>query len=404
MQRRRHLHAISLLALIIGASPFAVAQDRKEAAESNLERLEKEIEAREQRKSELEKAAAKAAEEAEALSRELVDAARDVRLTEESALRLEDRIADLEAETDRKKKQLDARRGELMKLLSALERLSKRPAVFTLIQPKEAVDTARSASLMGKLIPEINTQAATLREELGILASLQEALSQERFSLKNTLAELTRRQLKLGSLLDRRQAEAKRAQTQAGDLATELADFARRAESLRELVDKLEQQAAKLRSVAPAPARPNRLRPSTVPSTGIRRPMVEMKGQLPYPVIGTIVSRFGEKDGAAKLKGIRIRARESAQIVAPYDGQVVFAGPFRDYGQLLIISHGNGYHSLLAGLGNLQSIVGQWVLTGEPVGTMSTARDAGELYMELRRNGESVDPTPWLSRRTAAAR
>jgi len=404
VQRRRHLHAISLLALIIGASPFAVAQDRKEAAESNLERLEKEIEAREQRKSELEKAAAKAAEEAEALSRELVDAARDVRLTEESALRLEDRIADLEAETDRKKKQLDARRGELMKLLSALERLSKRPAVFTLIQPKEAVDTARSASLMGKLIPEINTQAATLREELGILASLQEALSQERFSLKNTLAELTRRQLKLGSLLDRRQAEAKRAQTQAGDLATELADFARRAESLRELVDKLEQQAAKLRSVAPAPARPNRLRPSTVPSTGIRRPMVEMKGQLPYPVIGTIVSRFGEKDGAAKLKGIRIRARESAQIVAPYDGQVVFAGPFRDYGQLLIISHGNGYHSLLAGLGNLQSIVGQWVLTGEPVGTMSTARDAGELYMELRRNGESVDPTPWLSRRTAAAR
>lgn len=404
MQRRRHLHAISLLALIVGASPFADAQDRKEAAESNLQRLEKEIEERERRKTELEQAAAKAAEEAEALSRELVEAARDVRLTEESALRLEDRITDLEAETDRKKQQLDARRGELMKLLSALERLSKRPAVFTLIQPKEAVDTARSASLMGKLIPEINTQAATLREELGILASLQEALSQERFSLKNTLAELTRRQLKLGSLLDRRQAEAKRAQAQAGDLASELADFARRAESLRELVDKLEQQAAKLRSVSPAPARPNRLRPSSVPSSGIRRPMVEMKGQLPYPVIGTIVSRFGERDGAARLKGIRIRARESAQIVAPYDGQVVFAGPFRDYGQLLIISHGNGYHSLLAGLGNLQSIVGQWVLTGEPVGTMSTARDAGELYMELRRNGESVDPTPWLSRRTAAAR
>lgn len=401
---RNDLRAISLLALIVGASSFAVAQDRKEAAESNLELLEKEIQEREQRKSELEATAVKAAEEAAALSRNLVEAARDVRLTEESALRLEDRISDLEAEASRKKQQLGARRGELMKLLSALERLSQRPALFTLIQPKEALETARSASLMGKLIPEINTQAATLREEIGILANLQEALSQERFSLKNTLAELTQRQLKLGSLLDRRQTEARRAQTEAGGIEKELEDFARRAESLRELVDKLEQQAAKLRSAVPAPATHSRPRRATVPVTGIRRPIAEMKGQLPYPAVGTIVSRFGEKDGAVKQRGIRIRTRQSAQIVAPYDGQVVFAGQFRDYGQLLIIAHGNGYHSLLAGIGNLQSIVGQWVLTGEPVGTMSTARKADELYMELRRNGESVDPTPWLSRRTAAAR
>ncbi len=404
MQRRRYLSTISLLALLASASPFAVAQDRKEAAESNLERLEKEIQEREQRKSQLEAAAAEAAEEAAELSRTLVEAARDVRLTEESALRLEDRISDLEAEADRKREQLGTRRGELMKLLSALERLAQRPPLFTLIQPKEALETARSASLMGKLIPEINTQAATLREELSILANLQEALSQERFDLKNTLAELTRRQLKLGSLLDRRRTEARRAQVEAGGLAKELEDFARRAESLRELVDKLEQQAAKLRSAVPAPVTPNRQRGNAIPATGIRRPIADMKGQLPYPAVGTIVSRFGEKEGAVKLRGIRIRTRQSAQIIAPYDGQVVFAGQFRDYGQLLIIAHGNGYHSLLAGLGNLQSIVGQWVLTGEPVGTMSTDRNAEELYMELRRNGESVDPTPWLSRRTAAAR
>jgi septal ring factor EnvC (AmiA/AmiB activator) len=394
---------LCLLALIIGASLPALPQDRKDAAESNLERLEKEIKQREREKEALEEAARKAAEEARALSEDLVSAAREVRMAEENAMHLEARIGDLEAETASKKEQLDARRGELMKLLSALERLSQRPAVFTLLQPQEAVQTARSASLMGKLVPEINTQAITLREELGILASLQEALSKERFSLKNTLSELPRRQEKLGSLMTRRKAEAKRATAQADSLATELADFARRAESLRELVDKLEQQAAKRRSVAPVPANRGQ-RPALMPPSGIRRPVAEMKGQLPYPAVGPIVTRFGEVDGAVHVRGIRIRTRQNAQIVAPYDGQVVFAGPFRDYGQLLIISHGNGYHSLLAGLGDLQSIVGQWVLTGEPIGTMSSGQEADELYMELRRNGVSVDPAPWLNRKEAAAR
>lgn len=392
------------LAIAVALAPGAGAQDRKEAAESNLERLEREITEREEAKTELEKAAEEAAAEAQALSRELVDAATQVRLSEEEALRLEDRITDLEAETALKKTQLDARRGELLKLLSALERLSKRPVAFTLLQPNEAVKTARSASLMGSLIPEINSQSETLRQELGILASLQEALSQERFRLKNTLAELTQHQLKIGSLLERRQAEAKRASTRAAEIARELSDFAKKAASLKELVDKLEQQAAKLRSVAPVPVTPRRQSPSLAPAPALRRPIGTMKGRLTFPAAGSIIRRFGEIEGAVHVRGIRIKTRESAQIVSPYDGQIVFAGPFRNYGQLLIISHGDGYHSLLAGLEDLQSIVGQWVLAGEPVGSMSGDKALAELYMELRHNGQSVDPAPWLGRQTASAR
>ncbi len=394
------LRLVGGLALVCALSSPVLPQERKDAAESNLDHLTEQIDERERQKQALEDAAEQAATEARNLSENLVSAARDIRLAEENATRLEQKIADLEAESIEKKAALEVRRGELLKLLSALERLSARPAVFTFLQPEEALKTARSANLMGNLVPTINTRAAALRSELSVLADIQNKLSAERFSLKNTLAKLTQHQLNLASLLERRKAEAEAARTDAERAGRELADFARKAASLRELIDKLEQQAAKRAQMAPVRVSPRRDDRSVAP---IARPMAEMKGLLPYPAVGPIIGRFGAKEGAGHARGIKIKARTGAQIVSPYDGQIVFAGPFRAYGQLLIISHGNGYHSLLAGLSELNGIVGQWVLTGEPVGTMATDESQTELYLELRHKGDTVDPAPWLNRKMASS-
>ena len=97
-------------------------------------------------------------------------------------------------------------------------------------------------------------------------------------------------------------------------------------------------------------------------------------------------------------KGLTIQTRQGAEIVAPYDGRVVYAGPFRGYGQILIIEHSEGYHSLLAGLSRIDAAAGQWVLAGEPVGAMGQ-QETGEpeLYLELRRNGRPINPLPWLA-------
>ncbi|WP_417451183.1 murein hydrolase activator EnvC family protein [Kordiimonas sp.] len=380
-------------------APASAAQDRKDAAENNLSRLEEQIKKSEAEKTELEAAADRAAQDAQKLSANLVAVAKELRLTEENALRLEQRITDLEAEAKNKKATLETRRYELLKLLSSLERLSARPAVFTFLQPEEALKTARSASLMGTLVPNINARAAALKNELSALADIQKKLSAERFSLKNTLAELTQHQLNLASLLDKRKAEAASARSAAEKTRKELAEFARKATSLRDLIDKLEQQAAKQAKAAPLRVRPVERDRPVAPAM---KPMGQMKGSLPYPAIGQIITRYGAKEGAGHAKGITIKARTKAQIVSPYDGQIVFAGPFRGYGQLLIISHGNGYHSLLAGLANLQATVGQWVLTGEPLGTMSDRSDLTELYLELRHKGDTLDPQPWLSKQTAS--
>ena len=119
----------------------------------------------------------------------------------------------------------------------------------------------------------------------------------------------------------------------------------------------------------------------------------------PLPVAGRLIQRFGEPDDQAQpAKGMIYESRTGAAVVAPYDGRILFAGPFRGYGLILIIEHGEGYHSLLSGLGRIDGGVGQWVLAGEPVGAMVQATEGNpRLYLELRRQGHPINPQPWLA-------
>ena len=123
-----------------------------------------------------------------------------------------------------------------------------------------------------------------------------------------------------------------------------------------------------------------------------------VKSSLPYPAHGDVIIHFGgrSKDGKNSL-GASIRTRDRAQVVAPRDGEVVFAGLFRGYGQLLILEHDDGYHSLLSGFSRIDAEVGQAVLAGEPVGVMGiVAESAKILYIEIRQNRQPIDPIPWL--------
>jgi septal ring factor EnvC (AmiA/AmiB activator) len=117
-------------------------------------------------------------------------------------------------------------------------------------------------------------------------------------------------------------------------------------------------------------------------------------------VVGRLVGLYGQptRTGLTR-KGITIETSADATVIAPYEGHVVFAGKFRGYGQLLIIEHSEGYHTLLADLERIDCVIGQWVTAGEPVGAMGRpgSGDKPALYVELRRNGQPVNPLPWLT-------
>jgi len=139
---------------------------------------------------------------------------------------------------------------------------------------------------------------------------------------------------------------------------------------------------------------------------------VSARGRLPLPVNGTKVKDFGTPDGAgSNEKGISISTRPGAQVTAPCDGWVVYAAPYRSYGQLLILNVGGGYHVLLAGMERITVDPGQFVLTGEPVSVMGSGTQVASaavpglssvigspqpvLYIEFRKDGTPIDSTPW---------
>jgi septal ring factor EnvC (AmiA/AmiB activator) len=84
-------------------------------------------------------------------------------------------------------------------------------------------------------------------------------------------------------------------------------------------------------------------------------------------------------------------------VVSPCTGRAVFAGPFRRFGQIVILECGPGLHLVLAGFEQLDTEAGAALLAGEALGRLGAGPDGrSALYIELRRKGQVVDPTPWL--------
>ena len=130
-----------------------------------------------------------------------------------------------------------------------------------------------------------------------------------------------------------------------------------------------------------------------------------MHGQLGAPVAGSVIKAFGEPGDAGTTTGISYAVPPSARVSSPCGGKVVFAGPFRSFGQLMIVDCGGGYHFVLAGLDRLDVAVGHPVQLAEPLGVMPAwdPRNPASrplLYLELRQQGLPINPAPFLHGRS----
>ena len=124
---------------------------------------------------------------------------------------------------------------------------------------------------------------------------------------------------------------------------------------------------------------------------------VHAKGTLHRPVSGPKITEYGQLISfGVTSKGIVYKTRAGAQVTSLFDGTVIFSGPFKGYGNIIIVEHGDGYLSLLAGLGRIDCDVGQKILAGEPVGTMPDNSSA-KLYVEIRKDRHPINPTPWIA-------
>ena len=330
---------------------------------------------------------------------------------------LEYRLGALLRRQTRSKAELDDRHRNLQATLSALVRVARQPPQALLFEPGNADSTVRTSLILTNVVPSLERRATSLRTRLAALRSLQAHISRERADLarERDLHNEKRRELdaviaalsnKHRQLTGRRKSEAERLKKLART-ARDLNSFARRAtRPSREAPMPVPAPRAKIRTAALSP----RLLP---PDTGTQdsaaalprqASVTAVKGRLPLPVRGRIATRFGAENSIGQpSRGITLETRPSAAVVAPHDGTVMFSGPFRGYGQLLIIDIGENYHILLGGLARSDVVAGQWLLAGEPIGFMSEPSALGpgltkpQLYIEFRHNGNPVNPLPWMA-------
>jgi septal ring factor EnvC (AmiA/AmiB activator) len=362
-----------------------------------LESVEREIEKGRAWEQELEHKTLELERDIQGLRASLVTSARAVQNLEEKLTALEHRLDELGLTEQRKLQALEARRATLAAMLGALQRLARQPPEALVAAPGSYTDTIRSSILLAALAANLNGEARTVRRELAQLARLRDQIAGERIEAGRATGELEVERERIDGLLAYKSAlqnqtieERRAVEASVKRLGSEAAD-------LRDLVERL----AAI-SVPPPEEKPEEPQVASLapmdPSPTPQPPFSEARGTLPLPVRGRVIGTFGAPTtNGVSAKGITIETRAGAQVVTPYGGRVVFAGPFRGYGELLIIEHGEGYHMLFAGLSRIDCVLGQSLLAGEPVGIMGSIDGGGpSLYVELRHDGEAINPLPWL--------
>lgn len=404
--------ATAFAVVVMGLPAVTSAADQDPATiDKRIQEVEKELKAERAKGLRTQREADQLRRQMNKTRDERIAAAREIQTLEKRATDIEREIFELDSAQSNKEKQLQQRRAEFAKLLAALQRLSQVPPEAVLTRPGSPSELVRGAILLRSAVGKIEAQSARLRKDLIALAETRKLLSERRKELEPTMTILAKEQKRLDGLISRTAALRTKVLVARRSEVTRVETLARKANSLRQLFQDLlkprelailKNDAISTPKTKPAPpAVPQLASRAPIPPSqpvAIIRPMSKARGDLSFPVSGKITGRYGQTTKAGLTrKGISLESRAGARVIAPYDGTIVFAGTFRGYGQLLIISHGEGYHSLLAGMSRIDGILGQSLRAGEPVGVMTgSVKTRPKLYIELRRNGQPINPVPWL--------
>jgi len=389
------------------------------ATQSDLDSVEASISLSQQRIDELKAEIAAMEGDRTKQNAALIAAAQRVKLAEIEVADVETRLSDLIIAELEVRGRLDGSNAEIANVLAALERISLNPPPALIVDPDDALGSARSAILIAAIVPQLRAKADSVTTDLTELTNIKAAALAEEATLRANHAVLEEEQLRIATLIAARKQGIGVRTTQLQAEEQEAMALAARAATLKELVDSLSAQVSSVTTAAAAAdaaldpdlpvmsAAEIELALANSARTEPALPFRVAKGYLTVPANGVTVLDYGASDGFGGIShGISLVTRAEAQVVAPADGWVLYKGPYLNYGQIIILNTGQSYTALLAGLETVTVDIGQFVQMGMPLGTMgsrtigstvTTSAGAAQptLYIELRENNEPVDPTGW---------
>ncbi|AWU94375.1 metallopeptidase [Azospirillum ramasamyi] len=441
-----------VIAGLIFAQP---ANAQSEAPKDTLKRVEQQLQTDKQRQQQLERQSQALQSELDDLRGRLIALADQARGQEQELDQLEESLTALEVEERERSAGLDAERQQIATLLAALQRLARIPPEAALARPESPVDTLRSALLLRDAVPALKARADALAQALTALADTRGRLVDQRSKALAARVALAEKQGEMNRLIARREELSRQTEEERVQVGQRMAALSGQATDLRQLMERIEaerraaieaaarreaeRREAERREAARREAEKREAERRLAAQKEAERKEAERKlaelrateqkiaerkaaeekrardeaareaarerelaakapegrpavAGMVLPAAGKLTTRFGEADRyGATSRGVTVQTRAGAAVVAPRGGTIVFAGPFKGYGLILIVEHGNGYHSLIAGLGRIDTAVGRKVAGGEPLAVMPPDGNP-DLYFELRRNGQPINP------------
>jgi septal ring factor EnvC (AmiA/AmiB activator) len=422
------LPRLAAATVVLLAAGLTHAQDldaRRADTARQLEAIRQQIALGDKRREELSQEIGRLEKDRASINKALIDAAASSRKLQGEIAESEKRLDELNGQRAEVRASLSARRSVLAEVLGSLMRLGAHPPPAILVKPEDALSAVRSAIALGAVVPEIRAETEVLASELAELERIGRDIDIERSSLSVALAKQAEDEERMTLILEEKKKLTAEARQQLAEQGKTAAELAARETDLSALIDKLETEIASVRQAALEAKKAEEARaareqemlknartqpPADFSDTGRIAPAMafeKAQGLLPRPVEGVEINAFGKVDALGKPSpGLSIATSANARVASPADGWVAYAGPFRSYGQLLILNAGNGYHVVLAGMERIDVQLGQFVLAGEPVAAMGSQRIASMeaigvdsarpvLYVEFRKDGKSIDPSPW---------
>jgi murein hydrolase activator len=345
----------------------------------------------------------------------LVETAKALKISERRLTEIEEHLAVTRAQGKEQRAKLEDKSAQMSALFVLMQNMSRQPPPVMITHSKDALKMIRSGMVLAAFYADVEKLAAQLSAEVDRLDGTQKEAELQEQRRKTEQAHNGRLKSQIDLLLSENREQLEMTLENIETLKAANAINIAGLRTLEEALPVLEAAAAKKQKLGPgrsaasilaassqntarfASLQPGRMEPAI--------PFAKSQGLLPFPIQGRTLIKFGQLDreGGAS-KGIHMEGRFGAQVVSPCDGTILYAGPFRTYGQLLIIDAGGGYHVVLAGMDRIQVVHNQAVLAGEPVATMALDQRPGEkisnrpiLYVEFRRDQQTIDPAPWWS-------
>lgn len=363
------------------------------SAREELKATQSQVQQSQKRQRELTEQTGQVASELKKLQTELVTLTDNIRKNARGLLDAEQKLTILNRELSEKSAVLKERQAQLSSMIGAAIRLSQTPPEAAIMMPGEFGAAAEAARVLSTLTHSIRRESKNIGEQMEELAAIKKKVQQNRAQIDADQHSLVAEQQNLDSKLSDRKRLAEQLLREQADVKRRMGELSRQAKDLQQLLSALE--ASRQAEEAKEKARP---KAEQVPKISGKLKAFPDSGKLIMPVDGRVTRRFGDALGKNESsKGAVIHASVGARVVAPYDGEVVFVGPFLNYGTMVILRHADDYHTLLAGLDTVSVSVGEFLLEGEPIGAMSGAPAGADLYVELRHHNAPVNPAQWIS-------